>query len=160
MLSRRADLHVQVKPVVEVSTPEKMAEAQADVKRAVLLAQTEQPEDVNKVLVPPGHGGESEVNHHTHTHTHVLLMATHQHFFSQICSVHTPQDFITSRRQVAVNKPKRCSIEVKGDTNGPLVPCGKANIWPQTYGWLKTHFLLLLLLVRACTQGAVTSCRG
>lgn len=69
MLSRRADLHVQVKPVVEVSTPEKMAEAQANVKCAVLLTQTEQPEDVNKVLVPPGHRGEPEGNHHTHTHT-------------------------------------------------------------------------------------------
>lgn len=51
-----ADLHVEVEPVVEVSTPEEMGEAQAEVKRAVLFTQTEQPEDVHKVLVPPGRG--------------------------------------------------------------------------------------------------------
>lgn len=56
------DLDVKVEPVVEVSTPEEVGEAQAEVKRAVLFTQTEQPENVHKILVPPGHGF-SEGNH-------------------------------------------------------------------------------------------------
>ena len=49
-----SDLYVQVQPVVEVSTPEEVREAQADVKGAKLfVAQRKQSEDVNKVLVPP-----------------------------------------------------------------------------------------------------------
>lgn len=78
-------LYVQVQSVVEVSTPEEVSEAQADVKGAKLfVAQRKQSEDVNEVLVPPKH-------------------------------------FLTSRGQVAVNKPKRCSIEEEGDPNRSLV---------------------------------------
>lgn len=33
----------------------------------------------------------------------------------------TPQDLLTSRCQVAVNKPKGCPIEEKGDTDSSLV---------------------------------------
>lgn len=78
-----ADLHVEVEPVVEVSTPEEMGEAQAEVKRAVLFTQAKQPEDVHTVLVPPG-CELSEGTHqqaaclqknppptHTHTKTHL-----------------------------------------------------------------------------------------
>lgn len=47
-------LHIQVQSVVQVSTPEEVREAQADVKGAQLfVAQRKQSEDVNKVLVPP-----------------------------------------------------------------------------------------------------------
>lgn len=50
-----SDLYIQVESVVEISTPEKMGEAQADVKGTVFVTQTEQPEDVQEVLVPPEH---------------------------------------------------------------------------------------------------------
>lgn len=51
-----SDLHIQVESVVEVSTPEEMSEAQADVKRTELFfTQREQSEDVHKVLIPPEH---------------------------------------------------------------------------------------------------------
>lgn len=47
-------LYIQVKSVVEVSTPEEMGEAQADVKGTKLfVTQRKQSEDVHKVLVPP-----------------------------------------------------------------------------------------------------------
>lgn len=46
-------LYVQVESVVEISTPEEMGEAQADVEGTVFVTQTEQPEDVQEVLVPP-----------------------------------------------------------------------------------------------------------
>lgn len=48
-----ANLYVQVESVVEISTPEEMGEAHADVKGAVLFTQAEQSEDVHKVLIPP-----------------------------------------------------------------------------------------------------------
>lgn len=43
----------------------------------------------------------------------VKLEHTHTH--------NVPQDFLTSRGQVAVNKPKGCSIEEERDPNSPLV---------------------------------------
>lgn len=50
----KSDLYIQVESVVEISTPEEMGEAQADVKGTELfLTQREQSEDVYKVLVPP-----------------------------------------------------------------------------------------------------------
>lgn len=51
----RANLYVQIESVVEISTPKEVGEAQADVKGAVFLAQAEQSEDVQKVLIPPKH---------------------------------------------------------------------------------------------------------
>lgn len=48
-------LYVHVQPVVEVSQPEEVREAQRDVEGAQLLvSQREQAEDVQVVLVPPG----------------------------------------------------------------------------------------------------------
>lgn len=50
------DLNIQVESVVEVSTPEEMGEAQADVEGTELfVAQRKQSEDVHNVLVPPEH---------------------------------------------------------------------------------------------------------
>lgn len=48
-----ANLYFQIKSVVEISTPEEMGEAQADVKGAVFFTQAEQSEDVHEVLIPP-----------------------------------------------------------------------------------------------------------
>lgn len=49
-----SNLYIQVQSVVEVSTPEEMCEAQADVKGTELpLTQGQQSEDVRTVLVPP-----------------------------------------------------------------------------------------------------------
>lgn len=47
-------LHVQVQPVVEVSAPEEVSEAQADVEGTQLLVpQRQETQDVLVVLVPP-----------------------------------------------------------------------------------------------------------
>ena len=51
-----SDLNVQVESIIEVSAPEEVGEAKADVKGTELfLTQREQSEDVHKVLVPPEH---------------------------------------------------------------------------------------------------------
>lgn len=50
-----SDLNIQVKPVVEVSAPEEVGEAQADIKAMKrFVTQRKKSEDVHKVLVPPG----------------------------------------------------------------------------------------------------------
>lgn len=49
-----SDLHIQVQAVVEVSAPEEVSEAKANVKGTKLLVtQRKQSEDVDNVLVPP-----------------------------------------------------------------------------------------------------------
>lgn len=51
----QSDLYIQVKPVVEVSTPEEMSETKADIKgREMFVTQGKQSEDVHKALIPPG----------------------------------------------------------------------------------------------------------
>lgn len=118
----RSDLHIQVESVVEVSTPEEMGEAQADVKGTKLFfTQREQSEDVHKVLVPP----EYDMHYKKTIKNHFILCrdktGAHTLGLTHMYTHNLPQDFLTSRGQVAVNKPKRCSIEEEGDSNSPLV---------------------------------------
>lgn len=48
------DLYIQVQSVVEISTPEKVSKAQADVKDTeMFFTQRKQSKDVDKVLVSP-----------------------------------------------------------------------------------------------------------
>lgn len=109
-----ANLYIQIESVVEISTPEEMGEAQADVKGAVFVTQAEQSEDVHKALIPPKYHMSSKKN-----------LKKHHRFGLYICILalihNTPQNLLTSRGQVAVNKPKRCPIEEEGDADSSLV---------------------------------------
>lgn len=96
-----------------------MSEAQADVKGAKLfVAQRKQSEDVNKVLVPPKyHIHEKDRIVHLFNRAYELNGSTHTY----TCTHNLPKHFLTSRGQVAVNKPKRCPVEEEGDPNRSLV---------------------------------------
>ena len=74
----------------------------------------------------------------------------------QVCiNDNIPQDLLTSRGQVAVNKPKRCSVEEKGDTHSSLVSCSNRNCQPQTSSFSKTYFTLA-----ACALMSLTASPG
>lgn len=123
-----------------------MGEAQADVKGAVLFTQAEQSEDVHKVLIPPKYhtSQKEQIKQHTF-HLYVCILAlTHN----------TPQNLLTSRGQVAVNKPKRCSIEEKGDTDSSLVSWGQRENTATELKLIKNHsWIIFKSTYPKCFQG-------
>lgn len=62
---------------------------------------------------------------------------------SHIYTANVPQDFFTSRRQVAVNKPKRCAVEEEGDADSSLVSWNNRDAQPQTFRLINTNLPLI-----------------
>lgn len=118
-----SNLYVHVQPVVEVSQPEEVCEAQRDVKRTELLvSQRQQAKDIQVVLVPPAPIQSTRGRRQQKVDVCDKLQSYFKNNQRQrlVCG-RSPGDLLVPWCQVTIHKAERGPVEHEGNADGSLV---------------------------------------